>query len=253
MPISTLIVDDEPLVRRSIVRALRDDPQIFILGECSDGRSAVDAIRTQAPQLVFLDMHMPEMNGLNVISEIGAKNMPVTVFITAHQQYALDAFELGAIDYMLKPFGNENIARAVARAKQRLASPEPANIVNQLKEALERIGKQTEYLDRIAVNSRGRIILIDINTIEWFKADKNNALLHVGQQQFDVRSTLSALEKKLDPRNFIRIHRSTIVNVRRIREVHPWTHGYHLVVLEGGQKLRMSRYQHALLQKLTAN
>lgn len=253
MLISTLIVDDEPLVRKSIVRALRDDPEISILGECSDGNSAVEAIRALKPQLVFLDMHMPEMNGLSVVSEIGAANMPVTVFTTAHQQYALNAFELGAIDYILKPFGNENVARAVARAKQRLKSPEPANIVIQLKEALDRLGKQTDYLDRIAVNSRGRITLIDIDTIEWFKADKNNVLLHVGQQRLDVRTTLSALEKKLDPRTFMRIHRSTIVNVRRIREVHPWIQGHHLVVLEGGQKLRMSRYQHALLEKLTAN
>jgi two-component system, LytTR family, response regulator len=253
MPISTLIVDDEPLVRRSIVRALLEDPQISILGECSDGRSAIDAIRFRKPQLVFLDMHMPEMNGLNVISEIGPTNMPVTVFITAHQQYALDAFELGAIDYMLKPFGNENVARAVARAKQRLGSPDSGNIVARLKENLDRIGKQADYLERIAVNFRGRVILIDIHTIESFRADKNNVLLHVGQQQFDVRSTLSALEKKLDPRFFTRIHRSTIVNVKKIREVHPWTHGYHLVVLSGGQKLRMSRYQHALLQKLTGN
>ena len=239
--ISALIVDDEPHARRSIRRFLDSDATIEVIGECADGESAVEMIRSKKPDLVFLDIQMPEMTGFDVIRSLGSK-MPVTVFVTAYDHYALSAFDANAIDYLLKPFGKERFQRALLRAREQIAGRSDMNDVRRLLTGLER--EQPRYLDRLSVVHNGRILLINVDDIDWIKACGNYAVLYVGDQQYEIRETLSNLEERLDRRTFLRIHRSTMVNVHRIREIQPWFHGHHLVVLKTGVELRMSRYQH---------
>ena len=245
--ISALIVDDEPHARRSIRRFLDSDGTIEVIGECADGESAVEMIRSKKPHLVFLDIQMPEMTGFDVIRSLGS-TMPVTVFVTAYDHYALSAFDANAIDYLLKPFGKERFQRALLRAREQIAGRSDMNDVRRLLTGLER--EQPRYLDRLSVVHNGRILLINVDDIDWIKACGNYAVLYVGEQQYEIRETLSNLEERLDRRTFLRIHRSTMVNVHRIREIQPWFHGHHLVVLKSGVELRMSRYQQDAARQL---
>jgi two-component system LytT family response regulator len=190
---------------------------------------------------------MPEMTGFDVIRSLGSK-MPVTVFVTAYDHYALSAFDANAIDYLLKPFGKERFQRALLRAREQIAGRSDMNDVRRLLTGLER--EQPRYLDRLSVVHNGRILLINVDDIDWIKACGNYAVLYVGEQQYEIRETLSNLEERLDRRTFLRIHRSTMVNVHRIREIQPWFHGHHLVVLKSGVELRMSRYQQDAARQL---
>jgi two-component system, LytTR family, response regulator len=244
--IRALIVDDEPLARRSIRRFLNRGSGIEIIGQCGDGESAVDAIRSEKPDLVFLDVQMPEITGFDVIRQIGPEAMPVTIFVTAYDKYAVRAFEMNAIDYLLKPFGEQRFAQALKRAKERLAGKVNLDDLRVLLAGLERA--QTD--DRLTVSANGRILLINVKDIDWISASGNYAQLHTGNRDYEIRQSLTTLEARLNPREFVRIHRSTIVNVRRIREIQPWFHGHHLVVLKNGQELRMSRYQRDVAKRL---
>jgi len=244
--IRALIVDDEPLARRSIRRFLNRASGMEIIGQCGDGESAVDAIRSEKPDLVFLDVQMPEMTGFDVIRQIGPEAMPVTIFVTAYDKYAVRAFEMNAIDYLLKPFGEQRFAHALKRAKERLAGKSNLDDLRVLLAGLQRA--QTD--DRLTVSANGRILLINVKDIDWISASGNYAQLHTGNRDYEIRQSLTTLEGRLNPREFIRIHRSTIVNVRRIREIQPWFHGHHLVVLQNGQELRMSRYQREVAKRL---
>ena len=246
MTIRALIVDDEPLARRSIRRFLNRASGMEIIGQCGDGESAVDAIRSEKPDLVFLDVQMPEMTGFDVIRQIGPEAMPVTIFVTAYDKYAVRAFEMNAIDYLLKPFGEQRFAHALKRAKERLAGKSNLDDLRVLLAGLQRA--QTD--DRLTVSANGRILLINVKDIDWISASGNYAQLHTGNRDYEIRQSLTTLEGRLNPREFIRIHRSTIVNVRRIREIQPWFHGHHLVVLQNGQELRMSRYQREVAKRL---
>ena len=246
MTVRALIVDDEPLARRSIRRFLNRASGMEIIGQCGDGESAVDAIRSEKPDLVFLDVQMPEMTGFDVIRQIGPEAMPVTIFVTAYDKYAVRAFEMNAIDYLLKPFGEQRFAHALKRAKERLAGKSNLDDLRVLLAGLQRA--QTD--DRLTVSANGRILLINVKDIDWISASGNYAQLHTGNRDYEIRQSLTTLEARLNPREFIRIHRSTIVNVRRIREIQPWFHGHHLVVLQNGQELRMSRYQREVAKRL---
>ncbi|WP_263359866.1 LytR/AlgR family response regulator transcription factor [Acidicapsa ligni] len=243
MTIRTIIVDDEPLVRSSIVRALRHDKDIEVVCECGDGIAAIDAIQSIQPDLLFLDVHMPGFSGLEVLTRLDEVQPLITIFVTAHRDYAIEAFDRNAVDYILKPFGSERIERAVARAKARLTSPLDGNYATQLLQALTAMQKQQQYLDRIAVPVQGRILLLDAKNIDWVEADRNCVLVHAGKLVYEMRTTLSSLESQLNPKQFVRIHRSTLVNVSRVKEIHPWFHGHHKVILIDGRELRMSRYQ----------
>jgi two-component system, LytTR family, response regulator len=244
--IRALIVDDEPLARRSIRRFLNRGSGIEIRGECADGESAVDAIRLEKPDLVFLDVQMPEITGFDVIRQIGPEAMPITIFVTAYDKYAVRAFEMNAIDYLLKPFGEQRFAQALKRAKERLAGKVNLDDLRVLLSGLE----QAQTDDRLTVSASGRILLINVKDIDWISASGNYAQLHTGNRDYEIRQSLTTLEARLNPRQFVRIHRSTIVNVRRIREIQPWFHGHHLVVLQNGQELRMSRYQRDVAKRL---
>ncbi|MGA8087710.1 MAG: LytTR family DNA-binding domain-containing protein [Terracidiphilus sp.] len=244
-----LIVDDEPLARTALLRLLKRERDITIVGQCGDGESAVDAIRQASPDLVFLDVQMPEMDGFQVAEAIGAERMPVTIFITAFDRYAIRAFDSNAVDYLLKPFAPDRLARALTRARERCLGRQDKDAAQRLFALLD-TRLQSDYAQRLTVAHGGRIIFVPVADIDWIQAEGNYARLHVSRKIFDVRETLQALMEKLDPREFIRIHRSTIVNVRRIREVQPWFQGSHIVVLQSGEELRMSRYQRDAVDRL---
>jgi two-component system, LytTR family, response regulator len=249
MTIRAVVVDDEPLARRGLLRFLKNDPEVEVVDECVDGESAVATILSTKPDLVFLDVQMPEMDGLSVVRTVGISRMPVAIFVTAYDGYALRAFEVSAIDYLLKPVAQERFTEALTRAKRRIAEKSQCDLNQNIKAMLERL-RGNEYVEHLSVQHNGRIVLVRTKEIDWIEANGNHARLHVGVRTHEIRETLNTLERKLDPREFLRIHRSTIVNVRAIKEMHPWFHGYHLVLLQNGQELRMSRYQNKVAQQL---
>jgi two-component system LytT family response regulator len=245
----TLIVDDETLARTALLRLLKHERDVNVVGQCSDGESAVDAIRQLRPDLVFLDVQMPEMDGFRVVETIGVEEMPVTVFVTAFDRYALRAFDANAVDYLLKPFSPDRLSRALARTRERFLGRQDKEAARRLFSLLDS-RMQSDYAQRLTVAVGGRILFVSVVDIDWIEAEGNYARLHVARLVYEVRETLQALTEKLDPREFIRIHRSTIVNVRRIREVQPWFQGSHIVLLHSGEELRMSRYQRAAVERL---
>ena len=250
MTIRAVIVDDEPLARRGLLRFLKNDSEVEVVAECGDGQSAVGAILAKKPDLVFLDVQMPEMDGFKVVRRIGPEKMPLTIFVTAFDHYAIRAFDANAIDYLLKPVGVGRFAKALVRAKERIAEKSSDETAQRMIAALEEIKRHDEYLERLPVSENGRILFVKAKDIDWIEANGNYARLHLGAQTHEIRETLSTLERKLNPRDFLRIHRSTIVNVHLIKEIQPWFHGYHLVRLQNGQELRMSRYQGEIAKRL---
>jgi two-component system, LytTR family, response regulator len=249
MTLRALIVDDEALARTALVRLLKRERDVSLIGQCDDGESAVQTIRQAQPDIVFLDVQMPEMDGFQVVAAIGAERMPVTIFVTAFDRYAIRAFDANAVDYLLKPFAPDRLARALARARERCLGKQDKEAAQRLFSLLDS-RLQSDYAQRLAVAIGGRIVFVPVADIDWIEAEGNYARLHVSRKAFDVRETLQALMEKLDPREFIRIHRSTIVNARRIREVQPWFQGSHIVVLQSGEELRMSRYQRDAVDRL---
>jgi two-component system, LytTR family, response regulator len=248
MSIAALVVDDEPIARRAIVRLLNQDKEITLLGECGDGISAVAAIRNQSPDLVFLDIQMPAMTGLDVVAEIGPERMPAVVFVTAYEQYAVRAFDANAVDYLVKPFGRERFASTLRRAKARIQAADDDSV--RILQALNALRRSEHYLERIPVRVDEHVILIDVNEIVWIKANRNLVELHLATRVHELRETMSTLSGRLDPRRFARIHRSAIINVQRVKTIHPWFNGHHVVTMDTGQQLRMSRYQHEAFLRL---
>jgi two-component system LytT family response regulator len=249
MMMRALIVDDEPLARAALSRLLKRDCGITIIGECGDGESAVRSIRQMNPDVVFLDVQMPEMDGFQVIESIGVEQMPATIFVTAFDRYAMRAFDASAVDYLLKPFLPDRLSRALARARDRWQNRQDKDAAQRLFALLDS-RYASDYIRRLAVASGGRIVFVAVEEIDWIGAEDNYAMLHAGRRVYEVRETLQSLMEKLDPGEFIRIHRSTIVNVRRIREVQPWFQGSHIIVLHSGEELRMSRYQKDAVDRL---
>ena len=250
MSMRVIVVDDEPLARRGIRRFLNNDSSFEVVAECGDGASAIAAIRSSKPDLVFLDVQMPEMDGFDVLRKIGPEHFPAVIFVTAYDRYAVRAFDSNALDYLLKPFGRERFERALGRAKERIAKKLNPEDSHRILAALEQVHSKQQYADRLPVAENGRIVLVRTQDIDWIEAEGNYALVHAGKRDHALRETLSSLQRKLNPLDFMRIHRSAIVNVHRIQEIQPWFHGYHLVLLEGGQKLRMSRYQREIAKRL---
>jgi two-component system LytT family response regulator len=250
MSLRALIVDDEALARKALLRLLKSESGVSVIGQCGDGESAIDAIRRTQPDLVFLDVQMPEMDGFRVVETIGVEQMPMTIFVTAFDRYALHAFDANAVDYLLKPFAADRLSRALARARDRSLGRLDKEAAQRLFSLLDRTRSQSDYAQRLTVSTRGRILFVPVADIDWIEAEDNYARLHVSRRVYDVRETLQALMEKLDPRDFVRIHRSTIVNLHRIREVQPWFQGSHIVLLHSGEELRMSRYQRDAVERL---
>jgi two-component system, LytTR family, response regulator len=250
-----LLVDDEPLARRGLRHALARHPEVEICGECRDGREAVAAIRKLRPQLVLLDVQMPEMDGFGVVREVGLEHMPPVIFVTAYDAFAVRAFDVHAVDYLVKPFAEERFDEALQRARQRLRRGEAAELGRRLAELLAETGgswsgppgealtpaRPSGFPERLLVKVGTRSVLVPVAEIEWIEADDYCVTLHVGATAHVLRESLSALEAQLDPERFVRIHRSAIVNVGFIREVHRPTSAESVVVLGSGARLRVSR------------
>jgi two-component system LytT family response regulator len=243
--IRALIVDDEPIAREGVRVQLLKDPMAEIAGECANGLEAVNAIQTLAPDVVFLDVQMPGIDGFEVLQAIGPDAMPAIVFVTAYDKYALQAFEVNAVDYLLKPFDTERFQRAFQRAKAQLQKQNVDAINQQLQTLLDSIQGAKKYLERLVVKSSGRIFFLQVGEIDWIEAADNYVSLRTGRESHLIRQTLSGLETKLDPQDFVRFRHSAIVNVRRIKELHPLFKGEYEIVLQNGTKLTSSRrYRH---------
>jgi len=239
--IRALIVDDEALARKFIRRMLKDDRDFEIIGECSNGKETVAAIRKENPDIVFLDVQMPEMDGLAVLESIGIERLPEIIFTTAYEQYAIRAFELHALDYLLKPFDQARFKDAIKHAKERFRSERQNAGRLQINALLENIKNKPQYLERLVIKAGGRITFLRTNEIDWIEADDKYVHLHTSKTRPMVRQTLSAMEEQLDPAKFRRVHRSAIVNVERIAELQPLFSGEYSILLQDGTKLTLSR------------
>lgn len=254
MPFSILLVDDEPLAREGLRILLARDPDVSAIHEARNGNEAVTAIRTFRPALVFLDVQMPEMDGFAVTEEVGAELMPAVVFVTAHDKYAIQAFEFNAIDYLLKPVTEERFTRALVRAKDRLQSTAvDESSRRQILSLLEAIASPQRSLKRLAVRSAGKTIFVDVADIDWIEAAENYVQIHAGRAEHLLHVTMAAVEKSLDRELFLRIHRSVIVNVGRIKELQPAMHGEYVITLLNGVRLQSGRMYSERLKALAAN
>jgi two-component system LytT family response regulator len=236
--LTVLIADDEPLARRRIRRLLAAEPDVSIVGESADGASALNAILEARPDLVFLDVQMPELDGFEVLRQVPSAVLPAIVFVTAFDRYALRAFDIHAIDYLLKPFTAERFRTALMRARERVDRRDPGR---ELAALVADLRARPRYLSRVAVHGSARIVLVDLTTVDWIEAADNYVRLHAGRREYLLRETLSALERQLDPDRFARIHRSTIVQLDRVTELYPATHGDLDVLLRDGTRLTLSR------------
>jgi two-component system LytT family response regulator len=253
MPFTVLLVDDEPLAREGLRLLLADDPDVGAIHEAKNGIEAVAAIRDRRPDLVFLDVQMPEMDGFALVAEIGAEAMPPVVFVTAHDQYAIQAFEVNAIDYLLKPVTGERFRKTLGRVKARLDAKPGEDAGRQILSLLETIASPRRYWKRLAVRRQGKTVFVDIADVDWIEADENYVQVHAGANAHLLHVTMNALEKALDPDVFLRIHRSVIVNVTRIRELQPAMHGEYVITLAGGVRLQSGRMYNEKLKALAAN
>jgi two-component system LytT family response regulator len=294
--VRVLIVDDEPLARDCMRLALHGVPGVTIVAECGDGHSAVDAIRRHGPDVVLLDVQMPGLDGFAVLEQLEAATMPVVVFVTAFDSHAIRAFEVHALDYVLKPFPDERLVAAVGRARETIQERRNGELGRRLADfvqswqagalapavdalgagasakgataaSIDRLDASIDpehevsepqrpgapsYIGRFAVRSDGRVRFVAAADVDWIEADGNYMVLHVGEARHRLRASLAGLTEGLDPKRFVRIHRSVIVNVERIREVQPWFGGDYIAILRTGAKLRVSRLRAPQLLRPTA-
>ena len=250
MKIRTLIVDDELLARERLRQLLQAEPEIELVGECADGQEAVVAIKKQSPDLIFLDVQMPELDGFGVIESITAQPPPVIVFVTAHDKFALRAFEVHAVDYLLKPFDRERFQKALARALDRVKHRENISQADSQSAVLAELKPPSKPLERLAVKTGGRVIFVKLADIDYIEAAHNYVELHVEKQSHLLRETLNSIEARLPADKFVRISRSVIVNIERVKELQPLFYGEYTVTLHNGVRLTLSRRYRDKLQQL---
>jgi two-component system, LytTR family, response regulator len=249
--IRTLVVDDEPMARERILGLLSQESDVEVVGQCSDGVQAVSAIQQLAPELVFLDVQMPAVDGFGVIREVGADRMPMVVFVTAYDEYALQAFEVHALDYLLKPFGRDRLQQCLDHARHQRDRRRAGELGKSLLALVQDYRPDQKKQDRLVVKSGGRVYFVRTEEIDWVEAAGNYVRLHMKDQSHLFRETMNQMEARLDPQRFFRIHRSRIVNTERIRELQPWFNGEYVVVLHSGAQLRLSRsYREKLEERL---
>jgi two-component system LytT family response regulator len=241
MNIRTLIVDDEPLARERVRTLLQAEPDVEIVGECGDGHEALSVLQEHAPDLLFLDVQMPGLGGFEVLRELGAERMPVVIFVTAYDQHALKAFDVHALDYLLKPFKPARFKETVQRAREALANRAGGQASNNLRALLAQVKPEREHLSRIPVRNNEKVVFVKASLIEYIESAGNYVVLHAGKENHVVRETLTALEEKLDPKQFVRLSRSVLVNVEQIKEIQPLFKGEHAVLLHNGKQLTMTR------------
>lgn len=249
--IRAMVVDDEAMARERVVSLLRQEQDIELIGECSDGEQAVSAINSQQPDLVFLDVQMPAVDGFRVIEQVGPEKMPAVVFVTAYDEYAVRAFEVHALDYLLKPFGRERFQQTLQHARSHVERRRAGDLGKRLMALVQDIKPEPQKLDRLVVKSGGRVFFLRTEDIVWIEAAGNYVRLHLAEDSHLFRETMNGIEARLDPRRFVRIHRSRIVNSDRIKELQPWFNGEYVVVLQNGTRLTLSRgYREKLQERL---
>lgn len=239
--LKALIVDDEELARERVRRFLEPEKDITIIGERADGLTAVEAIRELEPDLLFLDIQLPELDGFQVLEEIGVERLPAVIFVTAYDEHALRAFDFHALDYLLKPYNHSRFSRALERARAHLNPIQNSNINEQILSLLKHVRPEQKHLERIMVKEGGRVFFLRADDLDWIEAEGNYVRLHTGKESHLMRETLSNLASRLDPARYLRIHRSTLVNIERIKELQPMFGGEYLVRLHNGTKLTLSR------------
>jgi two-component system LytT family response regulator len=248
VPLRVLIVDDEPPARRKIARFLKEDPQVTIVGEAGNGRSAIEAIRTLEPQVVFLDIQMPGVDGFGVLEAFDADELPEIVFVTAHDEYAIQAFEVAALDYLLKPFDAARFRSTLERVKCRVAThgqsagkQDGDQLRQRVQDLLIQMDQESSSSTRILVKGRDKSSFLEMDTIGWIRGAGNYVELHTAETKHLVRETLDKISGRLDARRFYRVHRSYVVNIDQVREIQPLSHGDHLLVMLDGNEIRLSR------------
>ena len=250
MTIRAAIVDDEPLARRRIRNLLKEASDVEVIAECANGKEAIESLVSfgvSPPDLLFLDIQMPEIDGFDVLQTIGVGRVPVVIFVTAYDQFALRAFEAHALDYLLKPFDDERFGAALERARERVRQQQ-GDLNRRLQALLENVRGDRGYLRRLVVPSGHRSVFVRTEQIDWIEAERNYVRIHVSGRAYLLRENLTRIASALDPAVFCRIHRSTIVNVERIQAVESLLHGDYLVVLQDGTKLTSGRsYRRSLL------
>ncbi len=252
--IKLIIVDDEPLARDYIRRLLTDESEFEIIGEASNGKKALELIIDLKPDLVFLDVQMPEMDGFQVLNDLKEENLPIIIFTTAYEQYAIQAFEFHAIDYLLKPFDKKRFETALDHIRSLISNKYEKNLTSiQIKELLNDSGRERKPLERILIKQNGKVIFLKTNDIDYIKADDKFVRIHFGQKSHLVRQTLSAMTEQLNSNIFFQIHRSIIINIERIAELHSTFNGQYTILLKTGKELPLSRTYKSDLFELIGN
>ena len=238
--IRTLIIDDVQLARERLKRCLAGEPEVQIVGECDNGTNAVASIRELSPDLIFLDVQMPALDGFGVLEALKGERVPAVVFVTAYNEYAIQAFDVNALDYLLKPVDCARLSKAVTRAKSQLAQPAD-DLDGRFRAMLEDIKAGSKFLKRLTIKLTGHTILLPTDEIDWIEGYGNYLKVHAGRESHLIRGTMQSLEAKLDPETFVRVHRSAIVNIEKIKEIYPRSNGDQDLVLQNGEQLMLSR------------
>jgi two-component system LytT family response regulator len=246
--VRVLVADDEPLARERLRTLLTREEWVDLVAECPNGTDTIEAIDRLQPDLVFLDVQMPGANGFDVIEAVGPARMPLVVFVTAYDHYALRAFDVHALDYLLKPFDRQRFHEALVRARQQLERRSGGDLERRLLELVQDLKPASHRLERFVIKSGGRVFFVRADEIDWIEAAGNYVKLHVGSDAHLFRETMNALELQLDPDTFFRIHRSHIVNIERVKELQPWFNGEYVVFLRNGTRLTLSRGYREKLQ-----
>jgi two-component system LytT family response regulator len=244
--IRALVIDDERLARNFLLEMLREDEEVEVIGECLNGLEAIEAIQTHAPDLIFLDVQMPELGGFDVLEAIAAEKMPFIIFVTAYDQHAVRAFEVNALDFLLKPFDRKRFRVAWQKAKARIQRERNELLDQRILSLLQDL--KPNYLERLVLKTNGRIFFLETEEVDWIGADGNYVSIHSGEKSYLLRDSISSLDAQLDPKKFLRIHRSAIVKIDRIQELQPLFHGDYRVIMRNGTELTLSRNYREKLQ-----
>jgi two-component system, LytTR family, response regulator len=242
--IRTIVVDDEKPARIRLLELLDREPDVDVVGTAADGREAVELIRRASPDLVFLDVQMPQVDGFGVLAQLAPEELPATIFVTAYDKYAIQAFDAHAVDYLLKPFSDQRFESAITNARRYLGSPEARERADELTAAArerQSVDERSGFIERLVLKSGGLVTFLDVKDVDWIEAAGVYVNLHVGQKVHLYRSSVNQLLQRLHPRQFVRIHRSAAVNTARIRELRPRSHGDFTIVLANGAEVTMSR------------
>ncbi|HTC47376.1 MAG TPA: LytTR family DNA-binding domain-containing protein [Candidatus Aquilonibacter sp.] len=257
--IRTIIADDERLARQKLMFLLDSEPHVKVTAECENGQQTVSAIRALRPDVLLLDIQMPDLNGFQVLAEITPDEMPVVIFTSAYDQYAIRAFEANALDYLLKPFDQERLHRAVEKARSELRKSRDREITHRIINLLSEMkpgkrpesnAEQANLEKRLAIKANGRVVFVDLDNVDWIEAAANYVRLNIGKESYLFRETITRVSERLDTNHFVRIHRSTIVNIHKIKELIPVNSGEYVVVLKSGRELSCSRGHRAALQEI---